>query len=79
MTVPTPNLLSSGIDLHSGDTFNAQLDYDGSTLTVAITDAVTNASAAQSYKVNIPLIVGGPTAYVGFTAAPTDRVLYRTS
>jgi hypothetical protein len=68
VTVPAPNLLSSGINLHGGDTFNAQFAYGGGTLTVVITDTVTNASGAQSYKVNIPLIVGGPTGYVGFTA-----------
>ena len=43
------------------------MTYDGTTLTVLITDKVTNASATQSYTVNIPAIVGGTTAYVGFT------------
>jgi hypothetical protein len=63
------NLSSTGINLHSGDTFNAQLTYNGTTLTVVITDKVTKAAATQSYPVNIPAAVGGPTAYVGFTAA----------
>ncbi len=67
-TVPAINLSSSGINLHDGDTFNAQLFYDGVTLNVVITDAVTNASVMQTYTVNIPSIVGGSTAYVGFTA-----------
>ena len=66
-TVPAINLSSTGINLHSGDIFNAQLTYNGATLTVVITDTVTNASATQTYTVNIPAIVGGPTAYVGFT------------
>jgi len=32
-----------------------------------ITDTVANASATQTYTVNIPSIFGGPTANVGFT------------
>jgi len=48
--------------------FNAELTCNGTTLTVVITDTVTNASATQIYTpVNIPSYVGGPTAYVGFT------------
>ena len=68
-TVPSINLLSTGINLHSGDPFHAQLDYDGITLTVILTDTVTKTSATQTYNINIPSIIGGPTAYVGFTAA----------
>ena len=66
-TIPAINLSSTGINLHSGDTFNAQLGYNGTTLTVMITDTVTNASTTQTYTVYIPAIVGGPTAYIGFT------------
>jgi beta-glucanase (GH16 family) len=60
------NLSSTGIDLHSGHTFRVSMSYDGTTLKVTIADKTTLASAAQSYLVNIPGIVG-PTAYVGFT------------
>jgi hypothetical protein len=67
--LPSIDLTGSGINLHSGDTFNAKLTYDGTTLTVVITDTVTNASATQTYTVNIPSLVGGATAYVGFTGA----------
>jgi hypothetical protein len=66
--LPAIDLSSTGINLHSGDIFNVQLTYIGTTLTVTITDTVTNASATQIYNVNIPSIVGGPTAYVGFSA-----------
>jgi Bacterial lectin/Legume lectin domain/Chitobiase/beta-hexosaminidase C-terminal domain len=65
--LPDVNLSTTGINLHSGDIFNAQLTYTGTTLTVVITDTVTNASATQTYNVNIPAIVGGNIAYVGFT------------
>jgi hypothetical protein len=72
-TLPAINLTGSGINFHAGvggvgDVFNALFTYNGTTLTVVITDTVTNASATQTYTVNIPAIVGGTTAYAGFTA-----------
>ncbi len=45
------------------------MTYDVTTLNVTITDTITNASASQSYAVNIPSYVGGSYAYVGFTGA----------
>jgi hypothetical protein len=57
-----------GIDLHSGNTFSVNMVYDGTKLTMTITDGVTNATFQTSWAVNIPQIVGGNTAYVGFTA-----------
>jgi hypothetical protein len=66
---PATDLSSTGIHLHNGDTFSAQLTFNGTTLTVVITDTVTNATATQSYTVNIPAVVGSPTAYVGFTGS----------
>jgi hypothetical protein len=68
-TVPSTDLSSTGINLHSGDIFNAQLAYNGTVLTVLIADTVTGATATQNYTVNIPAMVGGPTANVGFTAS----------
>ena len=67
-TVPAINLLPSGIDLHSGDVFHAVLRSDGATLTLTITDKTTNASFSQTFPVDIPAVIGGPTGYVGFTA-----------
>jgi hypothetical protein len=66
-TIPATDLSATGINLHSGDTFSASMTYDGTTLTVIITDMVTKASATQTYTVNIPGDVGSPVAYVGFT------------
>ena len=57
------DLASTGINLHSGDIFNVAMTYDGTTLSVTITDTVTKAQATQHYTVSI-----GPSAYVGFTA-----------
>jgi hypothetical protein len=62
-------LTPSGIDLHGGHPLTVQLTYDGSTLLMKITDSTTAKSYATSWAVNIPQIVGGSTAYVGFTAA----------
>jgi hypothetical protein len=62
------NLATSGVNLHSGHVFNVHMAYDGATLTVTITDATTSATATQTYTVDIPGTVGGPLAYVGFTA-----------
>jgi hypothetical protein len=66
-TTPFTDLTASGIDLHSGDTMSAHITYDGTTLTLTITDAVANKTFTTSWPVNIPATVGGNTAYVGFT------------
>jgi hypothetical protein len=58
-----------GINLHSGDIFQVQMNYDGTTLSMTITD--TNAPAntfSTSWPINIPATVGANTAFVGFTA-----------
>ena len=64
---PSIDLSATGIQLSGGDAFHAHMVYDGATLHVTITDNVTKASASQSYTVDIPSIVGGTKAYVGFT------------
>ena len=67
-TTPAVDLTPSAIDLHSGHAMNVQLTYDGTTLQLKITDASTAKSYSTSWPVNIPQLVGGSTAYVGFTA-----------
>jgi hypothetical protein len=67
-TVPSTNLIPTGIVLSSGDKIHAHLAYDGTNLTLTLTDATANATATEIYPVNIPSVVGGNTAYVGFTA-----------
>ena len=62
-------MTSSGVDLHSGDTMAVHMVYNGTTLTMTITDTVTNASFSNSWTINIPATVGSNTAYVGFTGA----------
>ena len=67
-TTPAEDLTSTGIDLHSGHIFAVHLTYDGLVLTVELRDTVTGTYFSTTYQVDIPSIVGGPTAFVGFTA-----------
>ena len=66
-TVPAVDMTSSGVSLLSGDVMNVQLSYDGTTLTLTITDATTLKNFTTSWTVNIPTTVGSTTALVGFT------------
>ncbi|HEX4770402.1 MAG TPA: chitobiase/beta-hexosaminidase C-terminal domain-containing protein, partial [Bryobacteraceae bacterium] len=66
-TLPAVSLANTGINLHSGDTMQVHMTYDGTTLAMTITDAVVNKSFAVSWQVNIPSAVGASAAYVGFT------------
>lgn len=65
---PSTNLTPSGVDLHGGHVFEACITYNGTTLNVTLTDTVTNASATQSYTVDVAASLGGTVAYAGFTA-----------
>jgi hypothetical protein len=66
-TMPAVNLSSTGINLRSGDVTHAHMVYDGTNLTMTLTDTATNAAVTEVFPVNIPSIVGGNTAFVGFT------------
>ena len=68
-TLPATTL-GNGVNLRSGDIFQVHMSYDGSTLTMTITDT-TNPSDTftTSWPIDIPGTVGGNTAYVGFTGA----------
>jgi hypothetical protein len=63
------DMTSSGVSLHNGHPLNVTLAYNGTTLALTVTDSVTRASFSHSWTINIPSIVGGNTAYVGFTAS----------
>ena len=77
-TGPGENLLTNGanpysynstapVALRSQNPINVTLNYVGSTLQETLVDQVTGAYYANNYTLNIPSIVGGNTAYVGFT------------
>lgn len=62
---------TSPINLSSGDHMSVTLTYDGAVLHETITD-LTNpllTPFSRAYLINIPAIVGGPTAIVGLTAS----------
>ncbi len=62
-------VISPGLNFHASNICRADLSYDGTSLSVTITDTVTAASVSQTYVVDIPTVIGGSTAFVGFTAA----------
>jgi hypothetical protein len=58
-----------GVQFNSGDRFQATLTYSGGTLLLQLLDLDTYARTfTKAYAVDIPAVVGGSTAYVGFTA-----------
>jgi hypothetical protein len=67
-TVPATDMTASGVNLHSGDTMTVHISYDGTTLTMTITDYSVNATFTTSWPINIPQSIGGNSAFVGFTA-----------
>jgi hypothetical protein len=78
--MPAVDMTSSGLLLNSGHVFNVTMTYNGTTLSMTITDATTGKSFTNQWTVNIPTIVGGNTAYAGFTAgsgsgASTQEIL----
>jgi hypothetical protein len=67
-TVPAVSMSASGVNLHSADLMHAHINYDGTTLTLVLTDTVTGASFTNAGAINIPATLGANTAYAGFTA-----------
>ena len=60
------DMSGAGINIESGDLMRCTLAYNGTLLTESVTDTVTGATYTNSYAANIPSLVGGNTAYVGF-------------
>ena len=61
------DMTASGINLHTGDVFYVHVTYDGTTLTWTVTDSVTGSTFSASRPIDIPTVIGGPAAFVGFT------------
>src|SRR5262249_57906860 len=55
------------VNLRSQSTKTITLSYNGTVLTESIFDPTTGQTFTTSYTVNIAQLVGGDTAYVGFT------------
>lgn len=64
---PPIDLNALGINLGAGHVMSAHVVYDGTDLTMLLTDTSTSVSTTLSWPVNIPGVVGGSTAWVGFT------------
>jgi hypothetical protein len=77
-TVPALDMTASGVNLHSTDTLHAHIVYNGTTLTLTLTDTVTGASFTASTTINIPATVGANTALVGFTAGTGGETATQT-
>jgi len=67
--VGTVDMTSSGVSLHSGHLLQVTLTYNGTTLTQQVKDLTSGSTFSTSYSTNIPSLVGGNTAYIGFAAA----------
>jgi hypothetical protein len=65
---PTQDLIPQGLNLWTGHVYSAYVVYDGTILSVELTDTTTGAIAYASWPVNIPAIVGASTAWIGFGA-----------
>jgi hypothetical protein len=67
-TIPATTL-GGGVNLHSGDILQVHMTYDGTTLTMTITDTVVPTNTfTMSWPINIPATIGANTAFAGFTA-----------
>lgn len=61
---------TNGVNLQSGDVFRVHMAYDGTTLTMTVTDtANTTQTFTTSWPINIASIIGGSGAYIGFTGS----------
>lgn len=68
MMLPENDLSPYGINLNLGHIMAAGVDYDGRRLTLNLRDTVTGAHTRMNWLVDIPAIVKGESAWVGFTA-----------
>ncbi|WP_236657403.1 chitobiase/beta-hexosaminidase C-terminal domain-containing protein [Acidisarcina polymorpha] len=71
-TIPSIDLTPSSLGLNLGHLDHAHIVYDGSVLTWTITDPLGHRFNTNSKTVSLSEILGGYTAYVGFTAASGD-------
>ena len=65
--------LGGGVNLKSGNVMKARLEYNGKQLKLTVTDTVTGASHSESTDIDIPALLQGPKAFVGFTGTTGGR------
>jgi len=68
---PAQNIYTAAGCMSNGDLWTVNISYNGSNLTVTLTDPAegTTFTALNAYAINIASILGTNTAYVGFTAS----------
>lgn len=64
-----PYTATGSVNLASGDPIQITLVYANGTITAKLTDLSTSATFTTSLNVNIPALVGGNSAYIGFTGS----------
>jgi hypothetical protein len=73
--VTSTDMDPSGINFNLGalnsppDTYSATLSYDGTTLSESLTDISTGKTFSTGYVVDIPSLIGGPSAFVGLSGS----------
>jgi Chitobiase/beta-hexosaminidase C-terminal domain/Fibronectin type III domain len=68
--VPSGSTTSlTNLNLSSGNPITVAITYNGTTLTVGLTDTVTHGTQTLTFTKNITSLVGASTAYAGFTGA----------
>ena len=74
------DLTPSGINLHSGDPFHAEITYDAnaSTMTITVTDLNTKAAFSKSFSNPAIGSLGGGVAYPGFTGGTGNTSAVQT-
>jgi hypothetical protein len=72
--MPVQDLIPQGINLQSGDVMSAHVVYDGTILSINLTDTVTKAQAYFQWPVNIPAAIGSSSAFVGFSGGTINPV-----
>ncbi len=75
-TVPSIDLTGTGIDLHNGDVYTVHMTYDGAVLRMVISDETNPVVVPYTlaFDVNIPSLVGGSSAWAGFTGATGSKL-----
>lgn len=72
--IPENDVNQYGINFYLGHSFSTSIVYDGTLLTVSLTDTTNGAQGRFWWPINIPTIVGGNTALVGFTAGQANGI-----
>lgn len=72
--IPSEDLQHYGIDFQSDDTMSAHVVYDGSIMTMVMTDTSTGAQVRRVWPVNVSTFAGS-TAWVGFTGGTVNPIV----